>query len=122
MDCTDWRESRLLQASNERFQRLSRADSAGELARLVPFEACYLALAAVLNAEDIADELHPSVDLVTRSTARLALLAQDAKLPLQLTGLYRVNGWESLDRESVIDWCNRVRGAVVRYLEAGAHA
>jgi len=86
---------------------------------LVAFEACYLALAAVLRPEDVADELHPSIDLVARSTARLALLTEDASLPAQLTGIYRVSGWETLDREAIVEWCNRVRGAVVRCLQAG---
>ena len=120
-DCTDSRELRLLQASNERFQCVGRANSAGELTRLIPFEACYLALAATLRPADVVDEIHPSFDLVKRSTAHLPLLPEDADLAAQLTGIYRVSGWETLDREAIVEWCSRVRGAVVRYLQAGGN-
>lgn len=118
VDRTDSREARLLQASNERFDRVTRADPAGDLVRLTAFESGYLALASVLKPEEVADEAHPSVCLVARTTGRLPLLAEDALLAAQLTNVHRLDGWETLDLDAITEWCSRVRLAVGRYLQA----
>lgn len=118
VDRTDSREARLLQASNERYDCVTRANPAGEFVRLTAFESGYLSLASVLRPGEVVDEAHPSICLVARTTGRLPLLAEDALLAAQLTNVYWLNGWETLDLDAVTEWCNRVRLAVGRYLQA----
>lgn len=118
VDRSSAREARLLQASNERFDRLVRAEPSSEFARLAAFESGYLALATVLKPHEVADEAQPSLELVARSTGRLPLLAEDTLLALQLVNIYQLGGWETLDLEAMTEWCHRVRAAVIQHLQS----
>ena len=106
----------LLEWSHTRMAQAHSRSRAGERARLAAYESAYLAMASVLPLECCAEERHPSERLVATAGERLGLSVEDRALTEQMTGIYGLSGWETLDLDAVLEWCRRVQLAVSRHV------
>lgn len=105
----------LLELSDTRLARAHSCIPTSERARTAAYESAYLAMASVLSHQEFASERHPSVLLLALAGARLPLSLDDRALAEQMTGVFGFAGWETLDLEGVLEWCTRVRLAVMQH-------
>lgn len=109
------RGSLLLDLSDSRIAEAHFRSSTGERARTAAYESAYLAMACVLSRDSCVGERHPSQRLVATAAESLGLSPDDCALARDMTGVYGLPGWETLDLEGVIEWCTRVRLAACHF-------
>ena len=106
----------LLNLSDSRLAEAHSRSPTGERARTAAYEAAYLAMACVLSRASCVSERYPSARLVEAAAECLGLSQDGRALAQQMTGVFGLPGWETLDLEGVLEWCTRVRLAA-RYLD-----
>lgn len=121
-DSSPLREPLLLALSHGRSVEAASCARDSERARQAAFESAYLSLAALLAREQVAGAVHPTRTLVEGAMRVVHLIPEDRYLSIQLTSLYGMPGWETLDLDAVMEWCARVRLAVAARLDPAAAA
>ena len=109
LDPSPRRGALLLGLSDSRIAEAHSRSPGGERARTAAYESAYLAMASVLSRDSCVGERHPSLRLVAAAAQCLSLRPEDSTLAQEMTGVYGLPGWETLDLDGVIEWCTRVR-------------
>ena len=109
LDPSPRRNALVLEQSDSRIAEAHSSNPAGERARTAAYESAYLIMACVLSRESCVGRSHPSQLLVEAAADCLGLSPDDCALAREMTGVYGLPGWETLDLEGVIEWCTRVR-------------
>ena len=109
LDSSPRRGALLLGLSDSRIAEAHSRSPTDERARAAAYESAYLIMSCVLSRESCVGRSHPSQLLVEAAAQCIGLRPDDCALARDMTGVYGLPGWETLDLEGVIEWSTRVR-------------